>query len=275
MRCAILMLALMAMAAGSGGCIAEDSPPPEAGDQQVQESMQTDEQLLQIAAQHSEVSAYILENPAHHYEITRLTPVNLTGLAQTYPVIYGNLPNTSLYQIDYTDGRGLLVIVDLENETVVRSFSNTRIVGLLGILALTALLLITPIAAYSGSKDGYYVKLVVPGEYKDTSPEGDYQLTFVASTQMAGFLGTKDGYNINLNLYPSGVGGGYNESGVRLYLVPEQAYISHWCDIPANDPPCFWERLQAAEVPAVTFAGFVVLVGILSAILLRTIRRKR
>jgi hypothetical protein len=127
MRCAILVLALMTMVVVSGGCIAEESPPPEAGDQQVQESMQTDEQLLAIAAQHPEVNAYITENPAYQYEITRLMPANLTELAQTYPVIYGNLPNTTLCQIDYTDGRGLLVIVDLENETVVRYFRTAGV----------------------------------------------------------------------------------------------------------------------------------------------------
>jgi hypothetical protein len=127
MHRAILVLALMAMVAGSGGCIAEKGPPPEAGDQQVQASLQTDEQLLAIAAQHPEVNAYLAENPAYHYEITRLTPANLTELAQTYPVIYGNLPNTTLYQIDYTDGRGMLVIVDLENEEVVRYFRTAGV----------------------------------------------------------------------------------------------------------------------------------------------------
>jgi hypothetical protein len=147
---------------------------------------------------------------------------------------------------------------------------------LLGILVLTTVILVAPAAAYSGSEGGYHVKLVVPEEHLDTSPDDSYNMTFSASTQTAGYLHTEDGYNINLNLYPSGVGGGYNENGFRLYLVPEQAYISHWCDIPANDPPCIWERLRgAAEVPAVTFTGLAVLVGILSAIILVTIRRRR
>jgi hypothetical protein len=154
--------------------------------------------------------------------------------------------------------------------------NTRRFIILLGILTLAITLLVAPVAAYSSSEGGYHVKLVVPGEHLDTSPEDGYNMTFSASTQTAGYLHTEGGYNINLNLYPSGVGGGYNESGLRLYLVPEQAYISHWCDIPANDPPCIWERLRgAAEVPAVTFTGLVVLVGILSAITLVTIRRKR
>jgi hypothetical protein len=127
MRRAILVLALISMVVGSGCCIAEDRSPQEAGDQQMQESLKTDEQLLTIAVQHPEVSAYLAENPAYQYEITRLTPANLTELAETYPVIYGNLPNATLYQIDYTDGRGLLVIVDLENETVVRYFRTSGV----------------------------------------------------------------------------------------------------------------------------------------------------
>jgi hypothetical protein len=154
--------------------------------------------------------------------------------------------------------------------------STSRIVSLLGMLALATVLMVATIAAYSGSEGGYYVKLVVPGEHLDTSPEDEYNMTFSVSTQTAGFLHTEAGYNLNLNLYPGGVGGGYNESGFRLYLVPEQAYISHWCEIPPNDPPCFWERLRgAAEVPAVTLTGLVVLVGILSTIILRTVRRRR
>jgi hypothetical protein len=127
MRCAILMLALMTMVVVSGGCIAEDGTPPDAGGQQVQASLPTEEQLLVIAAQHPDVHAYIAENPVRQYEITRLTSANLTELAQRYPVIYGNLPNATLYQIDYTDGRGMLVIVDLENETVVRYFRTAGV----------------------------------------------------------------------------------------------------------------------------------------------------
>jgi hypothetical protein len=116
---------------------------------------------------------------------------------------------------------------------------STRRLGiLLGVLVLAAVLVVANAAAYSGSEGGYHVKLVVPQEHSDTSPEDSYNMTFIASTQTAGFLGTEGGYNLNLNLYTSGVGGAYNESGLRLYLVPKQAYISHWCDIPANDPIC-------------------------------------
>ncbi|MBN1762998.1 MAG: hypothetical protein JW878_08005 [Methanomicrobia archaeon] len=150
-----------------------------------------------------------------------------------------------------------------------------RIGILLGIVALVTVL-VANAAAYSGSEDGYHVKLVVPQEHTDTSPEDDYNMTFIASTQTAGLLGTEGGYNININLYTNGVGGAYNESGMRLYLVPEQAFISHWCDIPANDPLCFWERLRgAAKAPVFTFIGSIALIGILSVLLGITTRKKR
>ncbi len=133
--------------------------------------------------------------------------------------------------------------------------NTSRIVSLLGILTLASLVIVTPVTAYSGSESGYYVKLVVPEEHKDTAPEANYRLTVLASTQTAGFLRTESGYNINLNLYPSGVGGGYNESGFRLYLVPEQAYISHWCEIPANDPLCIYASFPDADNDGISDAA--------------------
>jgi hypothetical protein len=158
--------------------------------------------------------------------------------------------------------------------------STRRLVILfLGMLVL-ATVLVANATAYSGSEGGYHVKLVVPQEHSDTSPDDGYNMTLSASTQTAGFLGAEGGYNLNLNLYTSGVGGAYNESGLRLYLVPEQAFISHWCDIPANDPICLWERLRGAvaEVPVFTFIGTIALIGILSLILgitTRSTRRKK
>ena len=152
-----------------------------------------------------------------------------------------------------------------------------RIGIVLGMLVLVAVLAVANAAAYSGSEGGYYVKLVVPQEHSNTSPEDGYNVTFSASTQTAGFLGTEEGYTINLNLYTCGVGGAYNESDMRLYLVPEQAFVSHWCSIPANDPICLWERLRGgvAEVPVFTVIGTIALIGVLSVLLGITTRKKR
>ena len=56
--------------------------------------------------------------------ITKLTPQNLTELAEKYPVIYGNLPNKTLYQIK-TEKQ--LIIVDAEEKKILRKF---RVVGI-------------------------------------------------------------------------------------------------------------------------------------------------
>ena len=56
--------------------------------------------------------------------ITKLTPQNLTKLAEKYPVIYGNLPNKTLYQIK-TEKQ--LIIVDAEEKKILRRF---RVVGI-------------------------------------------------------------------------------------------------------------------------------------------------
>ncbi len=123
-----VIVALIAVVTYSGSCITDDGSPPSTEHEGLQGTEQAvEDEVLAIAAQHPNVSAYIAENPGYHYEISVLPPANLTELAQRYPVIYGNLPSTTLYQIDYTDGRGLLVIVDLENETVVRYFRTAGV----------------------------------------------------------------------------------------------------------------------------------------------------
>ena len=124
-----VIVALIAVVTYSGGCITDDgSPSSSAEHEELQGAAQAVEgEVLAIAVQEPEVSAFIAENPDYHYEIAVLPPANITQLSKKYPVIYGNLPNKTLYKIEYTNGRGLLVIVDLENETVVRSFRTTGV----------------------------------------------------------------------------------------------------------------------------------------------------
>jgi hypothetical protein len=123
-----VIVALIAVVTYSGGCITDDGSPPSTEHEGLRGKEQAGEdEVLAIAAQEPEVIAFIAEKPGYYYEITVLPPANITELAQRYPVIYGNLPNATLYQIEYTNGRGLLVIVDLENETVVRHFRTTGV----------------------------------------------------------------------------------------------------------------------------------------------------
>lgn len=92
----------------SSGCIAEKGNSPQ---QKVNDS------LLEIASSEPDVASVIGENPA--YEVTVLPPENISQLSGKYPVIYGNLPNKTLYRVDF---KGMLVIVDMENKKVLRYF---------------------------------------------------------------------------------------------------------------------------------------------------------
>ncbi len=92
----------------SSGCIAEKGNPPQ---QKVNDS------LLEVASSEPEVASVIGENPV--YEVTVLAPENVTQLSKKYPVIYGNLPDKTLYRVDF---KGMLVIVDMENKKVLRYF---------------------------------------------------------------------------------------------------------------------------------------------------------
>jgi len=121
-------MALMALVTWSVGCIVEKElqPPPE--NQEILETEEMADKLLERAAQEPEVSQFITENPDYQYAITVLHPDNITQLSKKYPVIYGNLPNKTLYRIDYTNnGRGMLVIVDQEDEAVVRYFRTAEV----------------------------------------------------------------------------------------------------------------------------------------------------
>ena len=95
----------------SSGCIAEKASP---------QKDEMNKGLLEIAASEPEVASVIGENPA--YEVTALSPENITQLSEKYPVIYGNLPDKTLYRVDFNNGTGMLVIVDMENKKVLRYF---------------------------------------------------------------------------------------------------------------------------------------------------------
>lgn len=83
----------------------------------------------EIASKHPEVAAFLKENPNAFVQSRLLTATNKTELAERYPVIYGNLPDHTIYEVDYQIGnRGLLVITDSQNQSVVRVFKTTGII---------------------------------------------------------------------------------------------------------------------------------------------------
>jgi hypothetical protein len=95
------------------------------GDPQEQNPEIADDQILAVAMNASFLDEFITEDC--RYEITVLHPDNLTKLSKEYPVIYGDLPEKTLHRIDYTNGRGMLVIVDMENKMVLRHFMTSGV----------------------------------------------------------------------------------------------------------------------------------------------------
>ena len=85
----------------------------------------TDDQILAVVMNASFADEFITEDC--QYEITVLHPDNITKLSKEYPVIYGDLPEKTLHRIDYTNGRGMLVIVDMENKMVLRHFMTSGV----------------------------------------------------------------------------------------------------------------------------------------------------
>ncbi|MGB8217185.1 MAG: hypothetical protein WCE94_07780 [Candidatus Methanoperedens sp.] len=85
------------------------------------------ESLLKIAGEEPDVASFIAQNPDSHPDITILTPENISQLSKKYPALYSSLPNRTLYKLEYKGERGLLVIVDLENEKVLKYFRTAGV----------------------------------------------------------------------------------------------------------------------------------------------------
>ena len=99
-----------------------EKAPAETGSEDVEDSA-----ILEIAGQHPEGASFVAENPEYQYEITALEPDELGTLAEKYPVIYGDLPQKTLYKIDYKGDRGMLVIVDVEGKQVLKYFRTAGV----------------------------------------------------------------------------------------------------------------------------------------------------
>lgn len=84
--------------------------------------------LLKVAGQNPVVEEFVKENPGYTHDIKLLEPEDAVGLADRYPVLYGGLPQKTLYRIDYSFGNtGVLVIVDPGEEKVLKHFMTTGV----------------------------------------------------------------------------------------------------------------------------------------------------
>lgn len=111
-----MLFLLLVAALVSSGCVAE-------------KSAQTgiNESLLEIAAQEQEVGTFIAQNPGIHPEVTMIGPETIAELSKKYPALYGNLPNRTLYKVEYKSERGMLVIIDIENKKVLKYFRTAGV----------------------------------------------------------------------------------------------------------------------------------------------------
>lgn len=110
---------ILGIALISSGCIAENK------EYHVEQGLI--ESLLKIADQEPQVGYFIAENPGYKTEITVIAPENITKLSEKYPAIYGNLPNRTLYEIEYGSGKGMLVIIDPIDKKVLRYFRTANV----------------------------------------------------------------------------------------------------------------------------------------------------
>lgn len=138
---------------------------------------------------------------------------------------------------------------------------NMRII----IIVLIFTLSVACASGFSGSESGYNVELVTPMEFADSPPEDLYMMTFIVNPTTSGLMATEGGFTVNLNLYSNGVGGYYNENDYELYLVPEQAFISHLYDITANDPAPWNRPPIMATLPDQTMTATGTLTVLFSA----------
>jgi hypothetical protein len=117
-RLAAFSLLTLAVIAASG-CLAA---PPETVHPGNSTAAFSETALLAAASRDAAVSDFIAGNPGYKYNITELSASDIASLSQKYPVIYGGLPAKTLYSIQYTGERGLLVIADRESGEVLKSF---------------------------------------------------------------------------------------------------------------------------------------------------------
>lgn len=121
-------------------------------------------------------------------------------------------------------------------------------ITLLILVSIILLTSVTCVSAYSGSENGYNVKLVTAQEFSDTSLEDTYQMAFIANPSTSGLSGAEGDYEVDLNVYSKGVGGKYAESEYELYIVPQEAFYSYTTDITANDPSVINDSDDTGEI---------------------------
>jgi hypothetical protein len=119
-----LLVAMLLLTLYVSGCVTQEGGKVTPTPVQAQT-----EKVLQVANQSPEVQLFVAENPGYEATVSALAPENTSSLAEKYPVLYGGLPNKTLYKVEYKkDAKGILVIVDVEDAKVLKYFQTTGVV---------------------------------------------------------------------------------------------------------------------------------------------------
>jgi len=120
LRAAIASAGMALMALVSAGCQAH------AGNDAVSEELA--QEVAKVASQDERVRSFADLEVGCDRRITALEPEAVTLLSEEQPVVYGGLPARMLYRIEYSSGgRGVLAIVDVEQEKVLRCFQTVGV----------------------------------------------------------------------------------------------------------------------------------------------------
>ncbi len=123
----LFLLAMTVLLTVLSGCTSEEGKKATSIPEEHVSALDIDTRLLETASKEPQVASFIAENPGYRYEITVLAPEDIEGLATKYPVIYEDLPDKTLYKIDYIHDKGMLVIIDLDKEEVLKYFRTSGV----------------------------------------------------------------------------------------------------------------------------------------------------
>lgn len=121
-RSVLISAGLLLVAIIATSCLTSTEP------ELVKISPEVEQEVIRIANQDAKVQSFTATEPDYRREIIILEPETIAKLSQTQPVIYGGLPSKVLYKIDYkSNGKGILVIVDLEEGRVLKYFRTVGV----------------------------------------------------------------------------------------------------------------------------------------------------
>lgn len=96
-------------------------PPP------IDQSLDPQSKALAIAERDPNVAAFKRAYPNAAHTVAALEPETAKQKAEKYPVVYGGLPEKTLYEVHYSAGTvGMLLIVDIETAQVLKIFETAH-----------------------------------------------------------------------------------------------------------------------------------------------------